>query len=110
MDTQERIATALEKRNKFNQEILDGVFYAVIGIAIGVIVLFTILIFGGMIYDFFSYDMMGNERLPTISGTVSYQNPIDDCDYSDDKQLCYQMKRIADALEAQPMSIKVSNS
>ena len=102
-DSMERIANALEEKNQITTDILQGILYGIIiiGIIFGSVTI--LLIFGSSIYGFFYYDIFGNERTYPSSAdmAVTTSTPIDDCNYSEDGQLCYQMKRVADAIESQ---------
>lgn len=53
----------------------------------------------GLLHNFIYYDILGNERYPYgLPSTPSY-SPIEECNFSDDRHICYQLSRIADALE-----------
>lgn len=61
----------------------------------GVAILYGI----GFIYESIYYDVLGNERFHYgIPSTPSY-SPIEECNYSEDRHICYQLSRIADVLE-----------
>jgi len=95
MNSQERIAKALEEKN----EIIMGLLYGFLGASLLVAGFILIGIFGQSVYDLFVYDLLGNERPASpIYATIPI-HPIDDCSFSEDKQLCYQMERIANSLE-----------
>lgn len=95
MTNEERIANALEEKN----EIIMGIMYGLLVVVLIFGGIFAIMIFGQAIYDFFTYDLLGNERPPSPVYAVAQATPIDDCNYSNDRQLCFQMKRIGDAFE-----------
>jgi len=101
LNSQERIAKALEEKN----EIIMGILYGLLVVSILVAGFFLIMIFGQPLYNYINYDILGNERPKPPIYSVAPAYPIDDCNYSDDEQLCFQMKRIADALELQNKSI-----
>jgi len=96
MDSQERIADALEQKN----EIIMGIMYGVLGSLLIILGFFLIMAFGQTVYDFFVYELLDNERPQAPTYAVAQPEPLDDCNYSEDKQLCYQMKRIADSMES----------
>lgn len=99
MSAEERIAKAIERQNEMIEGIITGVFIAVVAIAV-IILIFFFLVSGGFgLVDYIHYEVMGNERVSMGGVTVAWHDPIDDCTYSEDQQLCYQMERIADALE-----------
>ena len=60
-----------------------------------------ILIVAGMgfLHNFIYYDVLGNEKYPYGYPSVPSYSPIEECDFSKDRHLCYQLSRIADALE-----------
>ncbi len=95
MSGEERIAKALEERNEILMGIIKGILYG----SLIIIGFFVFMMFGNQVYGFFYYDVLGNEDPFANIGISVPNNPIDDCSYSDDKQLCYQMERIANALE-----------
>lgn len=96
-EAQERIADALEHRN----DLFMAIIYGLLAGALVIIGFFVIMMIWQPIYDFFYFDVIGNERTSIGVGTaITYYDPIDDCSYSEDEQLCYQMSRIADALES----------
>lgn len=102
MHSQEKIAVAEKKKAEAIKDISDIIYGLIIGIGIAVVIVgigFVVVMFGGQVIGYFYYDVFGNERI-AIGATVAYQSPIDDCSYSEDEQLCYQMSRIADALES----------
>jgi len=95
LNSQERIAKALEEKN----EIIMGILYGLLAVSLLVAGFFLVMIFGQSVYDFFIYDLLGNERpAPPTYATIPTE-PIDDCSFSDDKQLCHQMERIANILD-----------
>jgi len=106
MNSQERIAEALEEKNEIIMGILYGVLIGSLLVAGG----FAVLIFGQSVFAFISYDLLGNERPKSPTYAVAPSHPIDDCSYSEDEQLCFQMKRIADALETSNISTGVLES
>ncbi len=100
----------MSKKEETSTEILSSIRnWIVFGVVLGLMMyagtngLGLAIVAGGMyLYqttvDYIDYDVKGKERMPIMpTMTVSY--PIDDCNYSEDEQLCYQMERIADALE-----------
>ncbi len=95
-NSQERIAKALEEKN----EIIMGILYGILIASVLVAGFFSIMTFGQPVYSFINYDMLGNERPQSPTYAVAQPAPLDDCAYSDDEQLCYQMKRIADSMES----------
>lgn len=95
MNSQERIAKALEEKN----EIIWGLIYGLLGAVLIIAGFILIGIFGQFVYDLFIYDLLGNERPPAPTYATMATPPIDDCYFSKDKQLCYQMERIANSLE-----------
>ena len=102
-DSMERIADALEEKNEMFRTVGECLKYAIWTFAIVMIGLLLFIVFAGQVYDFFYYDVFGNEVVyPSSAGMlVTPPTPIDDCNYSEDEQFCYQMKRVADALESQ---------
>jgi len=96
MDNQERIANALEQKN----EIIMGILYGILTSFLIILGFILVMAFGQTVYDFFVYELLDNDRPPTPTYAVAQPEPLDDCNYSDDKQLCYQMKRIADSMES----------
>lgn len=96
MDNQERIADALEEKN----EIIMGILYGILASFLIILGFILVMVFGQTVYDFFVYELLDNDRPPTPTYAVAQPEPLDDCNYSDDKQLCYQMKRIADSMES----------
>ncbi len=97
MDNQERIADALEEKN----EIIMGILYGILASLLIILGFILVMAFGQTLYDFFVYELLDNERPQTPTYAVAQPEPLDDCNYSDDKQLCYQMKRIADSMESE---------
>ena len=103
-DSMERIADALEEKNEMFRTVGECLKYAIWTFGIIMIGSLLFIVFAGQVYDFFYYDIFGNERVSYQSGyatPVTPSEPIGNCEYSEDKQLCYQMKRVADALESQ---------
>lgn len=94
MTTDERIAKALEVRN----EITIGILYGLLGAGLIVVGIFAFMILAQPVYGFFYHDVFGYERV-AMGTMVANKQPIDDCNYSEDEQLCYQMQRVADALQ-----------
>ena len=95
MKPDERIADALEQKN----EIIWGILYGILASFLIILGFILIMAFGQTVYDFFVYELLGNEKPQAPTYAVAQPEPLDDCYYSDDKQLCYQMERIANSLE-----------
>jgi hypothetical protein len=66
-----------------------------------VAIVFGFMFLVPIIYDVVVYDWLDYPR-PTYSTPTTYNPPIDDCNYSEDRQLCFQMERVADALGNNP--------
>ena len=102
-DSMERIADALEEKNEMFRTVGECLKYAIWTFEIIMIGLLFFILFAGQVYDFFYYDVFGNEVVypSSVGMLVTPPTSIDDCNYSEDEQFCYQMKRVADALESQ---------
>lgn len=96
MDSSERIAKALERRNEMFETVGSIVKWLIYIFGIGSVALLLFVMFAGPVSDYINYELL-DKKYPTMATTPS--SPIDDCNSSEDKQLCFQMKRIADTLE-----------
>lgn len=95
-------AEATERIANYMKDVGQVIFYIIIGVFVTALI-FLFFVIAPPVYQYINYDLLGNDRPDSYYYPTSLPppDPIEDCSYSKDPQLCYQMKRIGDSLKLQ---------